>query len=165
MGNSIVFGDRTKYVILEGSVGGALLAITFFATTVISIIFCYCFYQKNKCEISCAKCCTACNSCCKEECKCTTEGEKSCEERLKTSCSSCLSLDTLHSLLGSVFRSVKEYRIQTKGNDPKIEKVMVISEKETTTDCIGFWTYFYYIYMMSMSFMWFIAIAIEFSIY
>ena len=155
MGNKLIFSDRSKYAKFDGGLGGGLLALT----SVIAIIFaviCYYFCFKksiNGCHI---------------ECKREQYSQESCCEKCKSYYNECIkfltSLESLHNILGTIFSNITQFfTINTENKTTS--KLLIISDRESPTGCIGYMTYAYYTYMMVMSFMWFIATALEFSIY
>ena len=164
MGNYLSFDTREKYVLLEATPGGFFLLGTLFMA-VIFIFICLCCCYKWNCET------------CQCKCKCkrdsTTEG--CCPD-----CSTILKMEKLHDILRTIFANVKEFQVQKTGTiadaeadtdtvkdqaTDKTSKVLVISDREVPSGWNGCMAYIYYVYMMFMSIMWFIATAIEFSIY
>ena len=161
MGNFFVSGDRAKYIKLEAGIGAGLLGLSIIGITILFCIYCCCCFKKIEC------CC-----CCKTPKKDhSTNGGACCKK--KSDCISCCkkfyeflqSVKYFHRLLGYVFSNVSELYIKHKADDTKTTQVLIISEREIPSGYIECSTYLYFIYMLLMCGLWFIAIAVEFSLY
>ena len=75
----------------------------------------------------------------------------------------------MHRFLGYIFSSVSELYIKsethTEAGNTKTTPVLIVSERKIPSGCTECLTYLYFIYMFLMCGLWFIAIAIEYSIY
>ena len=151
MGNRLIFGDRAKYAALEGGFGGSILELISAIVIVLAIIHWIRFFKKNYCD-------------CKE--KRYQDSENSQKSNCDACCGACTkyctSLESLHNILGMMFSNITQ--IVATGND---KPSLIISDREIQRPitCTGCFTYAYYTYMLLVSLMWFIAIAIDFSVY
>ena len=188
MGNFLVFGDRTKYVKLEAGVGAALLGLSIIGIAALFAIYCFCCCHRFCCKKQEKDGSTNggashkqqrkgyLSSSCKKQDKETSNQSNSSEKQRsgKTRCECCWekicdyirSVKYFHRLLGYVFSNISELYIEhettTKAGDTK---VLIVSERKIPSGYIEWSTYLYYIFMLLMCFMWFIAIALELSIY
>ena len=143
---AIIFNNRSDYVKVEAGFGGSLLVLTSFIGIVLAILywkFC-CLKNNNGPTCSILRCCS----------------NKSCESSFVKLITYCTSLESLHNILGIVFSNITQ--IIADGNS---KPSLIISNRESLTGCNGCFTYTYYTYMMFISLMWFIAAAIEFSVF
>lgn len=153
MGNKIIYSERLDYVNLELRVACPFLSLAIIGIAVLfSLYCCSCRTRKAK----------------KNEQ--VTSHETSPQQNrswIRKRSDSCIkqltSLKNFHRILSTVFSSVSELYIERKNH---VENpVLIIAERKSPIGYFEWSTYFYFTYMLLMCCLWFIATAVELSIY
>ena len=155
MANSIIYSERLDYVKLELKVACPFLSLAIIGIAVIFSLYCrFCRTRKAK----------------KNEQVTSHEiSPQQNRSRIRKFSNFCKkhfsSLKHLHRILSTVFSSISELYIERE-NHPDVENpVLIVSERKSPIGYFEWSTYFYFTYMLLMCCLWFIATAVELSIY